>query len=98
MCNNPVEALFTLIVVSLQKRPAMHEIMTKHLLFSKLCSKWVPKNLIPEHKSQTHGSSIYFSAAIPRLGKRVPEHDRYGCETWFDNYCKLAPFPGSKFL
>ncbi|KAJ4434843.1 hypothetical protein ANN_23414 [Periplaneta americana] len=31
-------------------RSLLHEIVTKHLLFKKVCARWVPKNLTPEHK------------------------------------------------
>ncbi|KAJ4447308.1 hypothetical protein ANN_09312 [Periplaneta americana] len=31
-------------------RSLLHEIVTKHLLFKKVCARRVPKNLTPEHK------------------------------------------------
>ncbi|PNF14616.1 hypothetical protein B7P43_G12124 [Cryptotermes secundus] len=30
----------------------LHEIVTEHLLFRKLCARWVPKQLTPEHKTK----------------------------------------------
>ncbi|PNF26371.1 hypothetical protein B7P43_G17995 [Cryptotermes secundus] len=33
-------------------RSLLHEIVIEHLLFRKLCARWVPKQLIPEHKTK----------------------------------------------
>ncbi|PNF32050.1 hypothetical protein B7P43_G05731 [Cryptotermes secundus] len=42
-------------------RSLLHEIVTEHLLFRKLCARWVPKQLTPGHKT-VHGVSIHISA------------------------------------
>ncbi|KAJ4426903.1 hypothetical protein ANN_26702 [Periplaneta americana] len=41
-------------------RSLLHEIVTKHLLFKKVCAWWVPKNLTPEHKMQRLGAALTF--------------------------------------
>ncbi|KAJ4438157.1 hypothetical protein ANN_14096 [Periplaneta americana] len=41
-------------------RSLLHEIVTKHLLFKKVCARWVPKNLTPEHKMQRLGAALTF--------------------------------------
>jgi hypothetical protein len=33
-------------------RSLLHEIVTEHLLFRKLCARWVPKQLTSEHKTK----------------------------------------------
>ncbi|GFX43885.1 uncharacterized protein TNCV_4111641 [Trichonephila clavipes] len=38
----------------------LHEIVTKHSLFKKLCARWVLKNLTPEHKIQRLGEALTF--------------------------------------
>ncbi|KAJ4437567.1 hypothetical protein ANN_17712 [Periplaneta americana] len=38
----------------------LHEIVTKHLLFKKMCARWMPKQLTPEHKTQRIGSVLRF--------------------------------------
>ncbi|GFV26930.1 uncharacterized protein TNCV_1753891 [Trichonephila clavipes] len=55
---------FTITELSSQfpqiSRSLLHEIITKHLLFKKLCARWVPKNLTPEHKIQRLGAALTF--------------------------------------
>ncbi|KAJ4438847.1 hypothetical protein ANN_14800 [Periplaneta americana] len=41
-------------------RSLLHEIVTKHLLFKKVCARWVPKNLTPEHKMQRLEAALTF--------------------------------------
>jgi hypothetical protein len=41
-------------------RSLLHEIVTEHLLFRKLCAKWVPKQLTPEHKTKRMESALTF--------------------------------------
>lgn len=38
----------------------VHEIVTKHLLFKKVCARWMPKQLTPEHKTKRMGSALTF--------------------------------------
>ena len=61
-------------------RSLLHKIVTENLLFRKLCARWVPKQLTPEHevKSKAHGVSIYISAALPWWRWRVSGPDHYG--------------------
>ncbi|GFW30106.1 protein DJ-1alpha [Trichonephila clavipes] len=41
-------------------RSFLHEIVTKHLLFKKLCARWVPENLTSQHKIQRLGAAVTF--------------------------------------
>jgi histone-lysine N-methyltransferase SETMAR len=41
-------------------RSLLHEIVTEHLLFRKLCARWVPKQLTPEHKTKLMESALTF--------------------------------------
>ncbi|XP_035204385.1 uncharacterized protein LOC118179308 [Stegodyphus dumicola] len=38
----------------------LQEIVTKHLLFKKLCARWVPKNPTSEHKIERLGAALTF--------------------------------------
>ncbi|PNF31011.1 hypothetical protein B7P43_G01186 [Cryptotermes secundus] len=38
----------------------LHKIVTEHLLFTKLCATWVPKQLTPEHKIKHMESALTF--------------------------------------
>ncbi|XP_023724320.1 uncharacterized protein LOC111873645 [Cryptotermes secundus] len=40
-------------------RSLLHEIVTEHL-FRKLCARWVPKQLTPEHKTKRMESALTF--------------------------------------
>ncbi|PNF39521.1 Protein DJ-1alpha [Cryptotermes secundus] len=41
-------------------RSLLHEIVMEHLLFRKLCARWVPKQLTPEHKTKRMESALTF--------------------------------------
>ncbi|GFY03456.1 HTH_48 domain-containing protein, partial [Trichonephila clavipes] len=41
-------------------RSLLHEIVTKHLLFKKLCVRWVQKDLTPEHTIHRLGAALIF--------------------------------------
>ncbi|PNF43793.1 hypothetical protein B7P43_G09754 [Cryptotermes secundus] len=45
----------------------LHEIVTEHLLFRKLCARWVPKQLTPEHKTRRMDGGIVFLHDNTRL-------------------------------
>ena len=38
----------------------LHKIITEHLLFRKLCARWVPKQLTPEHKTKCMKPALTF--------------------------------------
>ncbi|PNF33163.1 hypothetical protein B7P43_G13585 [Cryptotermes secundus] len=48
-------------------RSLLHEIVTEHLLLRKLCARWVPKQLTPEHKTKRMDASIVFLHDNARL-------------------------------
>ncbi|KAK9729297.1 hypothetical protein QE152_g15971 [Popillia japonica] len=39
---------------------SLHGIVTKHLLFKKVCAGWVPKNLTPEHRMKRLRAALTF--------------------------------------
>jgi hypothetical protein len=41
-------------------RKTVHRIVAENLHFRKLCARWVPKNLTPEHKTKRMGSALSF--------------------------------------
>ena len=41
-------------------RSLLHKIVTEHLLFRKLCARWVPKQLTPEHTAKCMESALIF--------------------------------------
>ena len=41
-------------------RSLVQKIVTEHLLLSKLCARWVPKQLTPEHKAKRMDSALAF--------------------------------------
>ena len=67
----------------------LHKIVMEHLLFRKLCTRWVPKQL-NLNKSKAHEVSIDISAVIPLWRWRVsePDHHRWwnvGCTHYSRN-------------
>ncbi|GFS51765.1 histone-lysine N-methyltransferase SETMAR [Trichonephila clavipes] len=81
---------FTITELSSQfsqiSRSLLHEIVTKHLLFKKLCARWVPKNLTSEHKIQCLGAALtflqwYHDDDDEFLGRIVT-----GYETWISHF------------
>jgi hypothetical protein len=43
-----------------QPSKTVHRILAENLHFRKLCARWVPKNLTPEHKTKRIGSALFF--------------------------------------
>ena len=41
-------------------RSLLHTIVTEHLLFGKLCARWMPKQLTPEHIAKLMESALTF--------------------------------------
>ncbi|PNF28924.1 hypothetical protein B7P43_G18320 [Cryptotermes secundus] len=48
----------------------LHEIVMEHLLFRKLCARWVPKQLTPEHKTNA-GIVFLHDNARPHTAQRT---------------------------
>ncbi|GFQ64455.1 uncharacterized protein TNCT_195641 [Trichonephila clavata] len=63
-------------------RSLLHEIVTKHLLFKKLCVRWVPKNLTPEQKIQRLGAALTFLQRYHDDGDEFLDRILMGDETW----------------
>ncbi|GFV69816.1 histone-lysine N-methyltransferase SETMAR [Trichonephila clavipes] len=67
-------------------RSLLHEIATKHLLFKKLCARWVPKNLTPEHKIQHLGAALTFLQRYHDDGDEFLDRIVTGDETWISHF------------
>ncbi|KAJ4448384.1 hypothetical protein ANN_10400 [Periplaneta americana] len=67
-------------------RSLLHEIVTKHLLFKKVCARWVPKNLTPEHKMQRLGSALTFLQRYHDDGDEFLDRIVTGDETWISHF------------
>ncbi|KAJ4451655.1 hypothetical protein ANN_03124, partial [Periplaneta americana] len=67
-------------------RSLLHEIVTKHLLFKKVCARWVPKNLTPEHKMQHLGAALTFLQRYHDDGDEFLDRIVMGDETWISHF------------
>lgn len=67
-------------------RSLLHEIVTKHLLFKKVCARWVPKNLTPEHKMQRLGAALTFLQRYHDDGDEFLDRIVTGDETWISHF------------
>ncbi|KAJ4451520.1 hypothetical protein ANN_02984 [Periplaneta americana] len=67
-------------------RTLLHEIVTKHLLFKKVCARWVPKNLTPEHKMQRLGVALTFLQRYHVDGYEFLDRIVTGDETWISHF------------
>ena len=67
-------------------RSLLHEIVSKHLLFKKLCARWVPKNLTPEHKIQRLGAALTFLQRYHDVGDEFLDRIVTGDETWISHF------------
>ncbi|KAJ4432082.1 hypothetical protein ANN_20696 [Periplaneta americana] len=64
----------------------LHEIVTKHLLFKKVCARWVPKNLTPEHKMKRLGAALTFLQWYHDDGDEFLDRIITGDETWISHF------------
>ncbi|KAJ4440986.1 hypothetical protein ANN_10835 [Periplaneta americana] len=67
-------------------RSLLHEIVTKHLLFKKVCARWVPKNLTPEHKVQRLGAALTFQQRYHDNGDEFLDRIVTGDEIWISHF------------
>ncbi|XP_021912893.1 histone-lysine N-methyltransferase SETMAR-like [Zootermopsis nevadensis] len=63
-------------------RSLLHKIVTEHLLFKKLCARWVPKQLTPEHKTKRMESALTFLQRYHDGGDEFLDRIITGDETW----------------
>jgi hypothetical protein len=77
---------FTISALSLQfpeiSRTLLYEIVTYHLDYRKLCSRWVPKMLRDEHKDKRLASALTFLTRYHEEGDEMLSHIVTGDETW----------------
>ncbi|KAJ4449728.1 hypothetical protein ANN_01132 [Periplaneta americana] len=67
-------------------RSLLHEIVTKHLLFKKVCARWVSKNLTPEHKMQRLGAALTFLQRYHDDGDKFLDRIVTGDGTWISHF------------
>ncbi|KAJ4450397.1 hypothetical protein ANN_01821 [Periplaneta americana] len=67
-------------------RSLLHEIVTKHLLFKKVCARWVPRNLTPEHKMQCLGAALTFLQRYHDDSDEFLDRIVTGDETWISHF------------
>ncbi|GFV19417.1 uncharacterized protein TNCV_3663501 [Trichonephila clavipes] len=67
-------------------RSLLHEIVTKPLLFKKLCARWVPKNLTPENQIQRLGAALTFLQRYHDDGDEFLDRIVMGDETWISYF------------
>ncbi|KAJ4437194.1 hypothetical protein ANN_17329 [Periplaneta americana] len=67
-------------------RSLLHEIVIKHLLFKKMCARWVPKNLTSEHKMQRLGAALIFLQRYHDDGDEFLDSIVTGDETWISHF------------
>ena len=61
----------------------LHKVVTEHLLFRKLCTRWVPKQLTPELKAKRTKSALTFLQWYHDEGDKVLDLISIGNEIWF---------------
>ena len=57
--------------------------VTEHLLFRKLCARWVPRQLTPEHKAKRMESALAFLQRYHDDGHKFLYRIIAGDEKWF---------------
>ena len=84
----------SLPVPAIISRSLLHTIVTEHLLFRKLCSRWVSKQLTPEHTakcidnissfSYTSRISCPVSVSVFRVGECVSQWFQFQAADFYD--------------
>ena len=73
-----VDRRFTIFSLSLNfpqlSRSALYKIVTDRLLYRKLCSRWVPKMLTEEHKTERASSALCFLTRYSEQGDEFLDH------------------------
>lgn len=63
-------------------RSLLHEIVTEHLGYKKMCARWVPKNLTDVHKTKRMGAALEFLTQYHNDGDEFLDRIVTGDETW----------------
>lgn len=69
-------------------RSLLYEIVTDHLNYRKICSRWVPKMLTDQHKTNRMGSALSFLTRYEQQGDAFLDQIVTGDETWV---CHFTP-------
>jgi len=63
-------------------KTTIHEIVTENLGYRKLCTSWVPKMLMDDHKMKRMGSALKFLTHYAQEGDEFLDSSVTGDETW----------------
>lgn len=63
-------------------RSLLHEIVTDHLGYKKMCARWVPKILTDDHKAKRMGAALEFLTQYDKDGDQFLDRIVTGDETW----------------
>ena len=63
----------------------LHKIVTEHLLFRKLCARWVPKQLTPDDKAKRMESTLIILQRYHHDGGEFLDQIITGDETWISH-------------
>lgn len=63
-------------------RSLLHEVVTDHLGYKKMCARWVPKVLTDAHKTKRMGAALEFLTLYDQDGEHFLNRIVTGDETW----------------
>lgn len=63
-------------------RSLLHEVVTEHLGYKKMCALWVPKTLTEAHKANRMGAALEFLTAYDKDGDKFLDRIVTADETW----------------
>lgn len=63
-------------------RSLLHEIVTEHLGYKKMCARWIPKVLAEVHKTKRMGAALDLLTQYDRYGDQFLDRIVTGDETW----------------
>jgi histone-lysine N-methyltransferase SETMAR len=67
-------------------RSLLHEILSKHLRYKKICARWVPRMLSDGHRKTRMGTALMFLECYHQDGDKFFNHIVTGNETWVSHF------------
>jgi hypothetical protein len=64
----------------------LHEILSKHLGYKRICASWVPQMLSEDHRKNHMGAALTFLECYHRGGDKFLDHIVTGDETWVSHF------------
>jgi hypothetical protein len=65
---------------------SLHEILSKHLGYKKICAMWVPWMLSHDHRKTRIGAALTFLERCHRDGDKFLDHIVTGDEIWVSHF------------